>query len=73
MTDFKATMIAEGVEESDPKTTLEAWAHLIKTGLAYKLQGFFGRTANDLINNGIITKNGKLTEYTDSINIGLKI
>lgn len=62
MTDFDATMIAEGVNEADNKTTLEAWAHLIKTGLSWRLQGWFGRRATELINSGLITRSGDLTD-----------
>ncbi len=52
MNDFDATMIAEGVDEADEDTQREAWQHLIDTGLCWSLQGWFGRTARDLINNG---------------------
>lgn len=59
---YKATMIAEGVEEADEKTQLEAWAWLIKTGLCWKLQGWFGRCANNLITGGVISKDGEVLE-----------
>jgi hypothetical protein len=52
---FTATMIAEGVEDaSDHEEYLEAWQLLVSTGIAWQLQGWFGRTAMDLINNGDI-------------------
>ena len=53
MNDFDAVMIAEGVQEASYDETIEAWQHLINTGLCWKLQGFFGRTAQHLINQGI--------------------
>lgn len=56
MDSFTATMIAEGVEEADEATQIEAWQHLVDTGLAWKLQGWFGRTATALIEQGIITR-----------------
>jgi len=62
MTNFKATMIAEGVDEASAEETLEAWAHLIKTGLAWTLQGWFGRTASSFIDEGYITDKGIITE-----------
>jgi hypothetical protein len=32
---------------------IEAWQQLIDTGLCWRLQGFFGRTAQHLIEQGI--------------------
>lgn len=56
LTDYRATMIAEGVEEPDyPEQYIEAWQHLIDKGIVWKLQGFFGRTAHRLISEGICT------------------
>ena len=56
---FHATMIAEGVEEPPGDTPEEqeeayfaAWQHLIDTGMAWQLQGFFGRTAAAFIEDG---------------------
>jgi len=51
---FTATMIAEGVEDADRDTQIEAWQLLHDSGVAYQLQGFFGRTAQHLLNEGII-------------------
>ncbi len=54
MEDIDAVMIAEGVEEtSSEEELIEAWQHLINTGLAWSLQGWFGRTASQLIKQGI--------------------
>ncbi len=50
---FTATMIVEGVEEVETRDQyVEAMQFLIDTGLAWKLQGFFGRTAAALIDSG---------------------
>ena len=56
LTNHKATMIAEGAQEPDyPEQYVEAWQHLITTGLVWQLQGFFQRTAHRLISEGICT------------------
>ncbi len=50
---FDATMIAEGVQEPESvEQYLEAWQLLIDTGTCWQLQGFFGRTASSLIEEG---------------------
>ena len=53
MNDYDAVMIAEGVEPASYSEQLAAWQHLIDTGVCWKLQGFFGRTAKRLIEEGI--------------------
>lgn len=47
-------------EEGTPEEQLQAWSYLIKDGLVWQLQGFYGRTAKQLIDNNIIDKNGKI-------------
>lgn len=49
---YSAVMIAEGVESATEEEQLEAWQYLIDTGLCWQLQGWFGRTARDLIARG---------------------
>jgi hypothetical protein len=61
MTIFDATMIAEGVDEADEETYIEAWQTLIDTGFVWHLQGWFGRTAERLIEKGICHPAGKST------------
>lgn len=54
MDNYTATGLAEGFIEADSEEqVIEAWQHLIDTGLCWQLQGWFGRTARDLIDNGI--------------------
>ena len=50
---FTATMIAAGVDDADQDTQLEAFQLLIDSGVCWRLQGWFGRTAMDLINQGL--------------------
>ena len=55
MDNYTAVALAEGFEETDDQAKIvEAWQHLHDTGLAYKLQGWFGRTAQRLLDAGII-------------------
>ncbi len=57
MDNFTATMIAEGVQEAKSEEQyIAAWQHLHDTGLAYQLQGWFGRTAQQLVNQGVISE-----------------
>jgi Leu/Phe-tRNA-protein transferase len=45
ITDYRAVGLAEGFEEGTKEEIIEAWQHLHDTGLAYTLQGWFGRAA----------------------------
>jgi hypothetical protein len=55
MDSFTATGIAEGWIDCDSEDQyLQAWQTLVDTGLAWRLQGWFGRTAQQLIDNGLI-------------------
>ena len=59
MTPYLATAIAEGFCEGENATReeqIEAWQYLHDTRLAYSLQGWFGRTATALIEDGIINQ-----------------
>lgn len=52
---FTATGLAEGFIEADSEgQIIEAWQYLHDTGLAYQLQGWFGRTARQLLDDGVI-------------------
>lgn len=57
ITNYLATAYAEGFETPpSSKDILLSWAYLIGTGLCWKLQGWFGRNARNLIDNGVISK-----------------
>ena len=59
MDSYNAVGIAEGfVEVDSEEQVLEAWQYLVDTGMAWKLQGWFGRTAQQLINQGYINPPG---------------
>jgi len=56
MDNYPATGLAEGfIEAESEEQVLAAWQHLVDTGLAWQLQGSFGRTAQQLIDSGYIT------------------
>jgi hypothetical protein len=56
---YTATGIAEGwIETDSEEEVVEAWQRLIDTGLAWRLQGWFGRTAQSLIAAGVCTPAG---------------
>jgi len=54
MSIYEATMIAEGAQYAEEDDVVRAWQLLHDTRTAYSLQGFFGRTARSLIEQGII-------------------
>lgn len=65
MTPYLASAIAEGFCEGENATReqqIEAWQYLHDTGLAYSLQGWYGRTATALIEEGIINDKNQKNE-----------
>jgi hypothetical protein len=61
MDNYLAVRIAEGIEEPESEEqVIEAWQHLHDTGLAYQLQGFFGRQCQQLIEAGVIRRKPRL-------------
>ena len=55
MDDYTAIGLAEGFIDADSEgQVMDAWQYLHDTGLAYRLQGWFGRTARHLVEKGHI-------------------
>lgn len=55
MDSFLAVGLAEGFMEPESEDeVIAAWQYLHNTRLAYRLQGWFGRTAQQLLRDGII-------------------
>jgi hypothetical protein len=46
--------------ELDPDGVLELFAELIKSGMAWTLQGHYGRTAQSMIEAGHISREGEI-------------
>lgn len=58
--DSNAVGIAEGwIEAESEEEYIEAWQYLVDSGLAWKLQGWFGRTAKHMIDEGVIAIKNK--------------
>ena len=51
----------------DDTGVLELFAELISNGMAWKLQGSYGRTASALIDAGYISEDGKHIFYQDIV------
>ena len=55
MDNFTAIGVAEGfIEAESEEQYIEAWQHLVDTGIVWELQGSFGSTAEALIEQGVI-------------------
>jgi hypothetical protein len=46
--------IIEGINDSSIEEQLRAWQALVDTGLVWQLQGWYGRCAEQLIEDGLI-------------------
>ena len=56
MNTYDAIGLCEGfVAAESEDQIIEAWQYLHDTGLAYRMQGWFGRTAQAMIEEGVIT------------------
>ena len=62
LTSYLATAYAEGFCEGEGASEAEqltAWQYLVDTDVCFHLQGWFGRTATNLIEAGIINSKEK--------------
>ena len=58
--DIVGNIIAYESGELDANGTLELFAGLVKNGMAWSLQGSYGRTASALIDAGWLDKSGNV-------------
>lgn len=56
MTPYNACAIAEGFADHEPteRELQAAWQYLVDSGMCWKLQGWYGRNAERLLEGGVI-------------------
>ncbi len=72
MSNLVDNIIAYESGEMTAEDMLLLFSELVKTGQAWTLQGHYGRTANHLIEMGILTEDGDIDEQA-AIDNGMEI
>ncbi|MFJ6680559.1 DUF7417 domain-containing protein [Streptomyces werraensis] len=67
MKDIAIDLISYEQGELDARETVELFGLLVKSGMAWTLQGSYGRTANELVHAGYLTQDGEVTEFAESM------
>ena len=62
MSDTLSKIIAFEQGDLETADVIDLFAELITTGQAWQLQGFYGRAAFDMIEAGLITRDGEITD-----------
>jgi hypothetical protein len=62
MKDLVGKIMAWEEGRMSPKETVRFFGELVKSGMVWKLQGVYGRTAVRLIEQGYITNTGKVNK-----------
>ena len=70
--DYVDKIIAYEQGELNGAEMIYFFAELIRNGMAWSLQGHYGRTASRLIEVGILTKDGDIDEMT-AIEYGIEM
>ena len=65
MLDLTGQIIAYECGQLNDSETIELFAHLIKSGLAWRLQGHYGRTAQAFISYGYIDAEGNIATLSE--------
>jgi hypothetical protein len=67
MKDIAIDLMSFEQGELNARETLELFATLIRSGMAWTLQGSYGRMANELMHMGYLTNQGDITEFADEM------
>jgi len=62
MADVVGLIMAYESGETSDSETLELFSELVKSGMAWNLQGSYGRAAAALIEGGLLTLEGEITQ-----------
>lgn len=54
-----------GLDEMTPERYIDGMAEMIRTRIAFNLQGCWGRAAQQLIDNGYIDQDGNVLNYPE--------
>ena len=65
--DFTGNIIAYESGELSSNDTLVLFSELVKNGMAWSLQGCYGRTARALIESGYISNSGEILKEFDEV------
>jgi hypothetical protein len=65
MSDLVGRMMAFEEGELSNDEALKLFSELVKTGVAWELQGAYGRVAGDLIARGVLTEDGDIAAVPD--------
>lgn len=60
-------LMAFEADELSARAELELFSRLVKTGVAWQLQGVYGRTANHLIEAGYLYEDGNISSYAEDL------
>lgn len=67
MKDIAIDIMSFEAGELSARETLDLFGLLVRSGMAWTLQGSYGRKADELIHAGYLTREGAVTEFADSM------
>ncbi|MFE9925178.1 hypothetical protein ACFYQA_27470 [Streptomyces sp. NPDC005774] len=67
MKDIAIDLITYEEGQLGDSETLDLFSILVRSGMAWTLQGSYGRTASELIHAGYLTHDGEITPFGEDI------